>query len=342
MRERAGNQHRGNGHRHDRRSDARGQTASSPVLIEGTRVAVTDNQGVYRVVDLRPGTYRVTFTLPGFSRVLREGVLLTATVNVQLAVGALEETVTVNSASPIVDVQSVVKREVVTQETLDTLPIAKSMQSFVAIIPGLQVSAANRDVGGTTGDRPLGTSIDGGREGDQHIYYDGLRSNNFNSAGDWGGGGYSIVLQPGRHRGNQPRDRAADHLRREWRRHHQRSSRRKAATCCRAYLLSMEPTTTSRARTSPMISGAEACALDRSAHQGHLRPQRGSGWDRPQGEGLVLWCVSSLGQRELRRGEQVLQRDTAGVHTESRPEGMPRRLLKFSGGSVDILRDVLH
>ena len=174
--------------------------ASSPVLIEGTRVAVTDNQGVYRVVDLRPGTYRVTFTLPGFSRVLREGVLLTtgftATVNVQLAVGALEETVTVSSASPIVDVQSVVKREVITQETLDTLPIAKSMQSFVAIIPGLQVSAANRDVGGTTGDRPLGTSIHGGREGDQHIYYDGLRSNNFNSAGTGGGGGYSIYFNP--------------------------------------------------------------------------------------------------------------------------------------------------
>ena len=51
--------------------------ASSPVLIEGTRAAVTDSQGVYRIVDLRPGTYRVTFTLPGFSRVLREGIQLT-------------------------------------------------------------------------------------------------------------------------------------------------------------------------------------------------------------------------------------------------------------------------
>lgn len=173
---------------------------SSPVLIEGTRAAVTDSQGVYRVVDLRPGTYRIVFSLPGFSRVLREGIQLTtgftATVNGQLAVGALEETVTVSSASPIVDVQSVVQREVITQETLDALPIAKSMQSFVAIVPGLQVSAANRDVGGTTGDRPLGTTIHGGREGDQHIYYNGLRSNNFNSAGTGGGGGYSIYFNP--------------------------------------------------------------------------------------------------------------------------------------------------
>lgn len=174
--------------------------ASSPVLIEGTRAAVSDSQGVYRVVDLRPGTYRVSFTLPGFSRVLREGIQLTtgftATVNAQLAVGALEETVTVSSASPIVDVQSVVQREVITQETMEALPIAKSMQSFVAIVPGLQVTAANRDVGGTTGDRPLGTTIHGGREGDQHIYYNGLRSNNFNSAGTGGGGGYSIYFNP--------------------------------------------------------------------------------------------------------------------------------------------------
>jgi hypothetical protein len=174
--------------------------ASSPVLIEGSRTAVSDSQGFYRVIELRPGTYRVTFTLPGFRVVVREGLQLTtgftATVNMQLAVGAVEETVTVSSASPIVDVQSVVQREVITQETLDSLPIAKSVQSFVAIVPGLQVSAANRDVGGTTGDRPLGTTIHGGREGDQHIYYNGLRSNNFNSAGTGGGGGYSIYFNP--------------------------------------------------------------------------------------------------------------------------------------------------
>lgn len=173
---------------------------SSPVLIEGSRTAVSDNQGVYRVVDLRPGTYRVAYTLAGFNTVVREGVQLsagfTATVNVQLAVGSVEETVTVSSASPIVDVQSVVQRETITAETLETLPIAKSVQSFVAIVPGLAVSAVNRDVGGTTGDRPLGATIHGGREGDQHIFYDGLRSNNFNSAGTGGGGGYSIYFNP--------------------------------------------------------------------------------------------------------------------------------------------------
>lgn len=174
--------------------------SSSPVLIEGSRSATTDSQGVYRIIDLRPGTYRVSFTLPGFRVVVREGVQLnsgfTATISVQLAVGAVEETVTVSSASPIVDVQSVVQRETITAETLETLPIAKSVQSFVAIVPGLQVAAANRDVGGTTGDRPLDSSIHGGRGGDMHIFYDGLRSNNFNSAGTGGGGGYSIYFNP--------------------------------------------------------------------------------------------------------------------------------------------------
>jgi hypothetical protein len=65
--------------------------ASSPVLIERVRTAVTDESGRYRVVDLRPGTYSVTFTLPGFTTFKREGIELsgsmTVTVNAQLTVG---------------------------------------------------------------------------------------------------------------------------------------------------------------------------------------------------------------------------------------------------------------
>ena len=175
--------------------------AASPALIEQSRVAVTDGQGFYRIVDLRPGTYTVTFSLPGFSSVLREGLELTAnftaTIDAQLTVGGVEETITVSGASPVVDVQNVVQQEVISRESLDTLPIAKSMQSLVALVPGLQVSARNRDVGGTTGDRPLGTSIHGGRDGDQHIFYDGMRTNNVNTVGGGGGGSQSIYFNPG-------------------------------------------------------------------------------------------------------------------------------------------------
>src|SRR5438105_5954533 len=84
--------------------------ASSPALIEKTKAAVTDGTGQYRIIDLRPGTYEVTFTLTGFSTVKREGIELTgsfvATVNADLKVGALAETITVTGETPVVDVQS--------------------------------------------------------------------------------------------------------------------------------------------------------------------------------------------------------------------------------------------
>ncbi len=90
--------------------------ASSPALIEKTKSAVTDGTGQYRIIDLRPGTYEVTFTLTGFSTVKREGIELTgsfvATINADLKVGALAETITVTGETPVVDVQSA-KREIV-------------------------------------------------------------------------------------------------------------------------------------------------------------------------------------------------------------------------------------
>src|SRR5881296_1201848 len=82
--------------------------ASSPALIEKVRSAVTDGTGQYKIVDLRPGTYAVTFTATGFNSVKREGIELTgsfaATINAELRVGAVEETITVSGEAPIVDV----------------------------------------------------------------------------------------------------------------------------------------------------------------------------------------------------------------------------------------------
>ncbi|MBI4887906.1 MAG: TonB-dependent receptor [Acidobacteria bacterium] len=128
--------------------------AGSPALIEGARVAVTDDQGVYRIVDLRPGTYRVSFTLPGFRSFVRDGVVLTsaftATVNGTLEVGAVEETVTVTGAAPVVDTQNVAAREVFTRETVDALPIAKTTGVWAALIPAMRQPIAT-DAGATGG-----------------------------------------------------------------------------------------------------------------------------------------------------------------------------------------------
>src|SRR5437773_9447676 len=101
----------------------------SPALIGGTRSATTDGGGQYNIVDLRPGEYTVTFTLTGFRTVRREGIKLptsfTATVNADMAVGALEEALTVTGESPLVDVRNSVSQTVMNREVRDTIPTGK-------------------------------------------------------------------------------------------------------------------------------------------------------------------------------------------------------------------------
>lgn len=88
--------------------------AASPALIEKVRSVVTDGEGRYSVVNLPLGTYTVTFSLGGFNTFRREGIQITtgftATVNGDMQVGAIEETVTVSGASPLVDTQNVVQQ----------------------------------------------------------------------------------------------------------------------------------------------------------------------------------------------------------------------------------------
>jgi hypothetical protein len=153
--------------------------AKSPALIEGTRSAVSDGNGRYRIEDLRPGTYSVTFSLPGFSQYVREGIVLesnfTAPINAQLKVGSLEETVTVSGASPVVDVQSTQSRTVLSKEQMETLPSGRSYQSLAATIPALGSAAAGRfDVGGST-QMWQGTVVAyGSQSGDMALEIDGM------------------------------------------------------------------------------------------------------------------------------------------------------------------------
>src|SRR5262249_20588724 len=84
--------------------------ASSPVLIEKSRTAVTDGTGRYTIVDVRPGEYTVTFTLTGFSTVKRESVGVSGTgaitVDATMKIGNVAETITVSSEAPTVDTQT--------------------------------------------------------------------------------------------------------------------------------------------------------------------------------------------------------------------------------------------
>jgi hypothetical protein len=127
--------------------------AASPALIEKVRVAVTDGQGVYRIVDLRPGAYTVTFTLPGFNALRRDGIQLraefTATVDAQLSVGALEETITVSGAAPLVDIRSSREQTQFQSETLQSIPGTGRLTTLSSVIPGATLTRPDlRNVGG--------------------------------------------------------------------------------------------------------------------------------------------------------------------------------------------------
>src|SRR5262249_22330330 len=166
--------------------------AASPALIEKGRTAITDAQGNYRVTDLRPGTYTVTFTLPGFGAYKRENIELntgvTAAVNAEMKVRSLEETVTVTGASPVVDVQNVRKQVVLTREVLDVVPTGKTFQGFATLTLGARGSGADGaasviDVGGNKGEGNSAFGVHGMRGEDAIITQDGMFSNAIVGAG---------------------------------------------------------------------------------------------------------------------------------------------------------------
>jgi carboxypeptidase family protein len=174
--------------------------AVSPVLIEKVRTVITDSTGQYRIVDLRPGTYSVSFTLPGFSAVKREGITLTgdfvATVNADLRVGALEETVTVTGESPIVDVQSARVQTVVDRDVIAAIPSSRNATGIQSLVPGM---SSNGDSGGITGGTGgMAGFIHGARASDSRTLHDGINTGwagaNSNAAISNVAGSQEIVL----------------------------------------------------------------------------------------------------------------------------------------------------
>ena len=127
-------------------------TASGPSLQVGSVAAVTDEHGDYRLTPLPIGTYTVTYTLSGFQTLKREGIRLTAgfaaRVDAALKLGALEETVVVSGASPVVDVTSTATTTQLTRETLELTPTGRNgIVAVLAQVPGVRT---NLDVGGST------------------------------------------------------------------------------------------------------------------------------------------------------------------------------------------------
>jgi hypothetical protein len=174
--------------------------AASPVLIEKARSVVTDDTGQYRIVDLRPGTYVVTFSLSGFNAVRREGIELkgdfVATVNSDLKVGSLQETITVTGESPIVDVQSTRVQTIVDKDVLAAIPSSRSANGLQALIPGL---SGGGDSGGITGGSGgMAGFIHGARASDSRTFHDGINTGwagaNSNAAVSNVAGAQEVVL----------------------------------------------------------------------------------------------------------------------------------------------------
>ncbi|HXG87543.1 MAG TPA: carboxypeptidase regulatory-like domain-containing protein [Vicinamibacterales bacterium] len=167
---------------------------ASPALIEKVRTAVSDGEGKYSIVSLRPGIYTVTFSLPGFGTVKREAIELTsdftAQVNTDMKVGTLEETITVTGESPIVDTQAVTQRHVMTREVLDLIPTGRNIQAVGIMIPGTSLAvggggALSRDVGGSGQLQQSPLQYRG--SGDTVQTIEGLRLNNLCAQGAYSG-----------------------------------------------------------------------------------------------------------------------------------------------------------
>src|SRR5881296_922247 len=155
--------------------------ASSPALIDRVRSVVSDERGLYRIVDLRPGSYSVTFTLPGFRTLKREGIELTtsftATVNADMSVGSVEDTVTVLGETPVVDTQNVRTQTTIARETLDAIPTTKRIGQYASLIPGATYTNPTfQDVGGNQGEGGQ-FGVHGQRGADLSTNVEGLNQN---------------------------------------------------------------------------------------------------------------------------------------------------------------------
>ncbi len=166
--------------------------ASSPVLIEKTRSTTTDSNGRFSIPDLRPGLYRVAFSLSGFTTAVHENVEVTGTtiftVNADLKVGNVTETVTVSGDTPLVNLESTTRQTVLDQELVTAIPSSRTPFTVGVLIPGVKKGAfMSQDVGGSVVQEVASLEANGGRTADQRMMVNGVALSSM-IAGGWGGG----------------------------------------------------------------------------------------------------------------------------------------------------------
>jgi len=157
--------------------------ATSPKLV-GKAASVTDVNGTFRLMALPSGSYEITFSLPGFKKLLRKNVYLelsqTMVLNETLEQAAIEEQVTVVGQSPLIDIKSTVKGQTMTKDIFLSLPRGRAFDSLISTVPGVQ----NEDVS-------AGISVDGASGAENMFFVDGADMTDFHL----GIKGQNIVLE---------------------------------------------------------------------------------------------------------------------------------------------------
>ena len=167
--------------------------AASPVLIEKVRTVITDTNGRFQITELRPGTYTVTFTLTGFNTFKRDGVILSgtaaSTVDAELRVGSLEETITVTGESPIVDTHTLTRQQVLSADIVDALPSARNYVTLGRMVSGTSATGNGaNDVGGSLIQDVGGSlTVHGSRATDQRVTANGINTMTLQAGGNIGG-----------------------------------------------------------------------------------------------------------------------------------------------------------
>ena len=168
--------------------------ASSPALIEKTRGTVTDRQGAFRIVELRPGTYTVKFTVTGFRTAVTEGLELlssfTATLHIELRAGTGEEAADVSAVQPLLDTQNVASKAVTSRHLMDALPSDRNFTSLASMSPGMQVVGTPQNVGGSDPETRLMLRTHGSRVAESRLFVDGMSVMSGNGTGGVNFGNY--------------------------------------------------------------------------------------------------------------------------------------------------------
>src|SRR4030095_3049762 len=152
--------------------------AASPALIKNVRTASTDGAGRYRIENLQPGTYTVTFSLAGFATMRRENQIVSGsgviTVDAELRVGGVQEPITVPVETRVVDVQSTKREVTIDNETMRSLPSVRSYSYLLNTVPGVVTNNNNVNTGPVFAIFP----VHGGRGVESRLTVDGLNISN--------------------------------------------------------------------------------------------------------------------------------------------------------------------